>query len=297
MRPIDRGMAFALVLLIIALVIAVNPVAAENRTTLLPRLHQGQTLTYQIRLRVDKHVRSQSRIAAPPSPGLVPVDTIRTIRIDVVDVAADNPRAKLILRAQIQESAATSPAAKSFEFAIHSDGTVIPPKEIDELSAEDADVWRAWIARFAIAWTIPEKGTKLGDKWFAEEAIPGLPLAELSWQKSSQYVRDEPCPVAQSPGERCAVLLTTATIKQRSSPKDATPSDYKSRQLRTMGTAKGRNEMFTYISLVTGLVARSSEGATQSMDVLIAKSDGSNEVHYYVEAKSSTQVLFVLPSP
>ena len=292
-RPGDRSIAFALVLL----VIAVNPVAAENRASLLPQLRQGQTLTYKIRLRVDKHIRSQSRIATPPSSGLAPVDTLRTIRIDVVDVAAGNPRAKLVLRAQIQDSAAISSTAKSFEFAIHSDGSVIPPKEIDELSPEDADAWRAWIARFAIAWTVPEKGAKLGDKWFAEENIPGLPLAELSWQKESQYVRDEPCPVAQFPGERCAVVLTTATIKQRSSPKDATPSDYKSRQLKTMGTAKGRNEMFTYISLASGLVVRSSEDATQSMDVLIAKSDGSNEVHYYVEAKSSTQMLFALPSP
>ena len=36
---------------------------------------------------------------------------------------------------------------------------------------------------------------------------------------------------------------------------------------------------------------------TLVMDVLIAKSDGSNQVHYFVEAKSSTEMLLVLPSP
>jgi hypothetical protein len=276
------------------LLLVPRPASAGDRATLLPQLHPGQTVTYQIRLRVDKHIRSQSRIATAPPPDFGPVDILRSIRIEVLQAAPENLRAGLVLRAQIQDSAATA-AAKSLEFSIHSDGTVIAPKEVDELPGEDADAWRAWLARFAIAWTIPERGAKIGDKWFAEESIPGLPLAELSWQKESQYVRDEPCPVTQSAGERCAVLLTTATLKQRSSPKDATPSDYKSRELKTMGTAKGRNEMFTYISLSTGLVMRSSEDATQSMDVLIAKSDGSNQVHYYVEAKSSTQILLAPP--
>ena len=268
-------------------------VAAENRATLLPQLHPGQTLTYQIRLRVDKHIRSQSRVAtpAPPEPG--PVDITRTIRVEVLDTAPADPRTKLVLRAQIQDPAVAQPPAKAFEFSIRSDGTVTPPKDVDDLAPEDADAWRAWLANFAIAWTIPEKGARLGDKWTAEEPIPGMPLAELHWQKESQYVRDERCPVAQSAGERCAVLLTTALLKQRSSPKDATPDDYKSRQLKTVGTATGRNEIFTYISLSTGLVIRSSEDATQIMDVLIAKLDGSNRVHYYVEAKSSTEMLIV----
>jgi hypothetical protein len=273
-------------------------IAAENRTTLLPQLHSGQTLTYQIRLRVAKHIRSQSRIATPAPPNLGPVDITRTIRINVLDVAPAGPRAKLVLRAQIQDpAAAAQPAAKSFEFSIRSDGTVISPKDVDELAPEDADAWRAWLANFAIAWTIPEKGAKLGDKWSAEEPILDMPLAELHWQKESQYVREEPCPVAQSAGERCAVLLTTAILKQHSSPKDATPEDYKSLQLKTMGTATGRNDSFTYISLSTGLIVRSSEDANQSMDVLIAKLDGSNQVHYYVEAKSSTEMLLVPSTP
>jgi hypothetical protein len=275
-----------------------NPVTAENRSSLLPQLHVGQTLTYQIRLRVAKHIRSQSRIATPAPPDLAPVDITRTIRIDVLDVAPAGPRAKLVLRAQIQDSAAAAePAAKSFEFSIRSDGTVIPPKDVDELAPEDADAWRAWLANFAIAWTIPEKGAKLADKWSAEEPILDMPLAELHWQKESKYLRDEGCPVAQSAGERCAVVLTTAILKQRSSPKDATPEDYKSRQLKTMGSATGRNDSFTYISLSTGLTVRSSEEANQSMDVLIAKLDGSNQVHYYVEAKSSTEMLLVAPAP
>jgi hypothetical protein len=291
---IRRAPALACALLLAA----TNPATAENRATLLPQLHQGQTLTYQIRMRIDKHVRSQSRVAAtaPPDPG--PVDITRTIRVDVLDVAPADPRAKLVLRAQILDpAAAAQPAPKSFDFSVRSDGTVIPPNDVDDLAPEDADAWRAWLTHFAIAWTLPEKGARLADKWTAEEPILGLPLADLRWQKESQYLRDEACPAAHSAAERCAVVLTTSILKQHSSPKDATPDDYKSRQLKTMGTAAGRNDIFTYISLSTGLVVRSSEEAKQSMDVLIAKLDASNQVHYYVEAKSSTEMLLVPPSP
>ena len=91
----------------------------------------------------------------------------------------------------------------------------------------------------------------------------------------------------------CAVLLTIATLAQKSSPKDATPEDFKLHQLKTMGTAKGSNELITYISLTTGLVVRATEDATQQMDVVVAKADGSNGVHYNVDAKSNLEVLLL----
>ena len=93
------------------------------------------------------------------------------------------------------------------------------------------------------------------------------------------------------------MLLTTAKLVQKSSPKDATPEDFKLHQLKTMGTAKGSNEIITYISLTTGLVVRATEDATQQMDVLIAKADGSNGVRYNVDAKSQLEVLLLTQAP
>jgi hypothetical protein len=87
--------------------------------------------------------------------------------------------------------------------------------------------------------------------------------------------------------------LTTATLKQKSSPKDATPEDFKLHELKTMGTAKGTNEIITYISLTTGLVVRATEEAAQQMDVVVAKADGSNRVHYNVNATSRSEVRLV----
>jgi hypothetical protein len=146
---------------------------------------------------------------------------------------------------------------------------------------------------------------KLGEKWKSEQAEQaGAPIAGLHWARESSYVRDEPCQASQlsimgdvsassGPPDTCAVLLTTATLKQKSSSKDATPEDFKLHELRTMGTAKGAGEIITYISLKSGLVVRATEETSQFMDVMVAKADASNRVHYNVDAKSHSEVLLV----
>jgi len=283
--------AFALALILFAAFRA----RAQNRPSLLPQLRTGQKLSYQIRLRVDKRTRSESRVAAPLSPAEGPIDILRTINVEILDVAPENPRTKLNLRIQIQDPTVSPPDTRSLELSVAPDGTVVPPLGADALSAADTQAWQAWIARFTYAWTLPAKSPKLGEKWSADEPIAGTPLAHLAWQKESQYVRQEKCPGAQFANEQCAVLLSTAKLKQRSSPKDATPDDFRQRDLKTRGTATGRNETFTYISLTTGLVVRSSEEAHQSMDVVITKSDGSNQVRYNIDAASSTEVRLITP--
>jgi hypothetical protein len=283
-----RAVAFAILLAVCA------PAVAQNRASLLPQLHVGQKLTYQIRLRIDKRTRSESRVATPSAPFEGPVDILRTINVEILDVAPDSLRPKLVVRVQILDPSISPPDTKALELSIASDGTVVPPPAAGALSAEDTQAWQAWLTRFATAWTVPAKAPKLGEKWTADEPVDGTPLARLSWQKESQYLRHEKCP-GGSREEQCAVLLSTATLKQRSSPKDATPDDYKQRDLKTKGTATGRNETFTYISLSTGLVVRSSEEAHQLMDVVIAKSDGSNQVHYNIDATSSTEMRLITP--
>lgn len=275
--------------------VAGTAAGSNRRSTLLPHLRHGQALTYQIRVRVNKQTRSESRVAMPGMAESGPVDVNRVIRAEVVEVAAANPRTKLVLRVQVLNPAEDESrmASKTFELAFRHDGTAVSSHEAAELSADDTTAWQAWLARFAQAWTLPEKGVKPGDKWNAAESIAGTPLAGLYWKKESQYVREDQCPAARAASERCAVLVTTATLKQRSSPREATPDEYRLRQLKTTGKANGRNEVFTYISLSNGIVVRSSEDAAQFMDVVIAKSDGSNRVHFNVDAKSSTEMLLV----
>jgi hypothetical protein len=201
------------------------------------------------------------------------------------------------------------PDGKSIEFTILADGSVNGVKGLDSLNPEQQQAWQQWVARFALAWTLPANGMKFGEKWKSEQAEQaGSPIAGLNWARESIYVRDEPCQASQlsimgdvtassDPSDTCAVLLTTAALKQKSSSKEATPDDFKLHELRTMGTAKGTNEIITYISLKSGLVVRATEETSQFMDVMVAKADGSNRVHYNVDAKSHSEVLLVTETP
>ena len=95
----------------------------------------------------------------------------------------------------------------------------------------------------------------------------------------------------------CAVLLTTASLKQESHPQNATPEDFKLHDLRTSGTASGTNRIITYVSLKTGLIVRATEEAHQQMDVTVTKADGSNRVRYAVNAKSRSEIVLVSETP
>jgi len=201
-----------------------------------------------------------------------------------------------------------NPDRKTIEFTITSEGSVEKIQGLDSFLPDQQQAWQEWVARFALAWTSPKDGVKLGEKWKSEQLEPAsAPIAGLNWERESTYVRNEPCRPTQLsiagevvpskvPADTCAVVLTTATLKQKSSSKDATPEDFKLHNLRTMGTAKGRNEIITYISLQNGLLVRATESATQLMDVVVALADGSNQVRYNVNATSHSEVLLVTDS-
>src|SRR5205085_12575909 len=113
---------------------------------------------------------------------------------------------------------------------------------------EQQQAWQEWASRFALAAAFPISGLKLAQKWKSNEAEKSpAPIAGLRWLRESIYVRDEPCRAVQmtiqgdladsgSESEICAVILTTAALKQDSSPKNATPEDFKLHELRTTGT-------------------------------------------------------------
>lgn len=301
--------------------------AADQRVNLSPKLVAGQTATYLIRFQSEKKIKTESSVAAPMAPNAAQIDAHGLLRIEILDVqlAGDKPviHAKgrfLTLDSGGEEKKPSDkkpdwdkqridPQGKSIEFTISPGGSIERATGLDALSPEQQQAWQEWAARFAVAWTLPAPDAKIGDKWKSEQAEQtAAPIAALHWARDSMYVRNEPCRASQlsltgefspasGPADTCAVLLTTAKLQQKSSPKDATPEDYKLHELKTMGTAKGTNEIITYISLTTGLVVRATEEAHQEMDVIVAKSDGSNRVHYNVDAKSQSEVLLVTDAP
>jgi hypothetical protein len=318
------------------LISAAVPWAAHDnvdRVVLFPKLSVGQTIHYQVGYSAKTNTTTESTVAAPMAPTGGQTNENLILLVEVEDLRIDAGRTVARLRTRIVEADAAVPNAmgsdvkappnstqnptdsqksskheKTVEFTLHADGQVTDVEGLDRLSAEEQAAWQEWVARFGGGASFPEKGIKPGEKWKTEEPVPNALLTGLSWEKESEYVNDAPCTATRltpqgdlaagaQQQDTCAVVLTTAILKQRSSQKDATPEDYKLHDLRTMGNAKGKNETIAYISLKTGLVVRATEDANQSMNVIVAKTDGSNRVHYTIDAESHAQVMLLAETP
>jgi hypothetical protein len=246
------------------------------------------------------------------------------LHLEVLDVHPQGDRASIHARSYFQRAnsptsgnaspagnAPSSPAAedvKFVEFTIRPDGRADSVTGLTVIFPEQREAWQQWLRQFAIAAVFPKDGVKRGQTWKSTELEQAQsPIDKLQWEKTSTYVREEPCAPTQmedtntvaeqkSQRELCAVILTKAILKQKSAPKDTTPPDFKLHGLRTTGNATGSNETISYIAIRTGLLMRVTEDAKQFMDVVIAKTDGTNHVHYNVDAASHSEVL-LLTSP
>lgn len=301
--------------------------APTARATLFPRLHAGQTFTYYIQYRTKKNVKTESRVVTHTGPQDAETDAEWLLRVDILDVHPQGERAAIHARSRFQSvasamaqnntgaqqpssgSAAPSLESKPVDFTILPDGRVNSVTGLADLFPDQRQVWQVWLRQFAIAGVFPRDGVKPGQSWKSSEPEQApSPIVKLEWEKQATYVRDEPCsPIQFSetgivtpqnvPTESCAVVLTSAILKQKSSPKDTTPGDFRLHNLRTTGNASGKNQTISYISLQSGLIVRVTEDAQQFMDVVVAKADASNKIHYNVEATGHTEVLLVADTP
>jgi hypothetical protein len=304
----------------LALFAVVAPAAPRNsRVDLSPKLHPGQIITYAINYRTDKQTKTRSSVVIGQAPAEPVTEVHALLRLEILSGSSQNPSAVIHARSSLsafdsdaaarQRSGSALPAP-TIEFSILPDGRIDQLTGLDSVSPDQQQAWRQWASQFAAPAVFPRGGIKVSQKWKSQEPEKSpSPIAALTWLRESTYVRNDPCrPLrlndhgdlieSDQPPEDCAVILTTASLKQQSPAKDATPDDFRVRQLRTSGTARGNNKTILYISLKTGLVVRASDEADQAMSVTIAKTDGSNRVHYDVEAKSTAQLLLVTtPDP
>jgi hypothetical protein len=273
---------------------------SDTRAVLLPQLKPGQTLIYEVHGRLNRSVKTESRVSSPRGPQQLQGDLSSQIRLSVQKALAGKPNPTVTVQTEllpVAPSQANSPAspAQKLTFDIFGGGQLGNVRGLDDLSPEQRLIWQFWVARFAFGWTLPSTRLKPGEKWkFEEPELSDSLIAGLVWERETTYARDDQCPVF--PAETCAVFLTQSTLKQKSSTKDSTPEGYRLHELKTLGTAKGHNQAITYISSKTGLVLRANEDVQQSMDVTVMKSDGTNGVHYTVEATSHLETLLV-PQP
>jgi hypothetical protein len=305
---------------VLAFLAATAPSSFSQRLRLTPHLKAGQILLYRIDFRNSRNMRTESRVASPQLPPSSNVNASGLLQVEVVDSGAAGLQLKTYYSernssapsgqlpgSQVSESAAPD---KLVEVSIASNGSATQIKGLDQLSPAQQFAWNDWLGRFTSAMTFPKPGIHAGQKWETSEPETNpSPIAALSWMKKYQYVRDEPCTVELDPAktspaksstdsmQSCAVIFIQSILRQKSSPKDSAPDDYKLRNLKTRGTAAGRNETILYFSRATGLLVRSTEDAQQSMDVLVALADNSNAVHYTLDAKSHSEIHLLPDSP
>lgn len=293
-----------------------------DRVLLFPKLRVGQVFRYRIGYRESRNTTTDSNVAAPMAPASGETNADLLLQVEVEDLRVDSGINLARLRTTIlppdasnptqpaqpsrmasPPAASSPPAGKSVELTLTASGQVSDVKGLEKLSPDEQAAWKEWVDRFGGGAAFPEKGIRPGEKWKSVEAIPNALLAGLSWEKESEYVNNLPCssmqvspqgdPVVNQRQETCAVILTTAVLKQKSSPKDATPEDYKLHDLRNMGSAHGKNQVISYFSLTTGLLVRATEDANQSMNVTVATANGSNSVRYSMAAESHARVLLL----
>jgi hypothetical protein len=270
---------------------------SDERIRLLPRLQNGQTLHYESHARLNRSVKTKSNVSVVMEPPPLQADFAANLKLSVQDFHELDHRPMLAAETQLLPEAAPAkgipaPVPLKVAFSIGGDGGVTRADGLDDLDPPQRLVWQFWVAQFAFGWTLPSVGVKPGEKWksIEPEQTPS-PIANLVWERETTYVQDDRCPILQD--EQCAVFLINATLNQKSKPENATPEDYRLHQLKTSGTVKGNNQTVLYISRKTGLLLRASEDLLQTMDVTIAKSDGSNQVQYQVEVTSHFETVFV----
>jgi hypothetical protein len=282
----------------------------------IPQLHVGQTFFYRIDFSTARNIKTESAVASSQAPPTANIAGSALLQVEVVQVSSAGLRLKTSYSEPDfsgkhsgdpnSQNAAPAPD-KIVEVSLSSSGNASQIIGFDQLTPAQQFAWNDWLARFTASMSFPGSGVSPGEKWHSTEPETSpSPIAELSWLKSSEYVHDEVCDASEAlpnskskstpSAERCAVILIRSTMRQKSSSKNATPQDYKLRNLKTFGTAAGRNETVLYISLSTGLLRRSTENAAQSMDAIIALSNGSNQVHYNLDAKSQSQILLLTDS-
>jgi len=285
---------------IVATLLCVVTVHGDSRQRLLPKLQRGQNLQYSVHGRVERKVKTESKVSTMRGPQDYQGDLSSRVRLSVQEVRAAksqpwvSAQVELLPGPDMPNPRATLPVSK-ISFDILDRGQLGRITGLDALSPEQRLLWQFWVARFAFGWSLPPAGMKPGEKVkFEEPELDDSLIADLVWEGEVTYVRDDKCPIL--PAETCAVFLTESTLRQKSSTKDSTPEDFRLHELKTFGTAKGQNEVITYISLKTGLVLRATEDLQQSMDVTVMKTDGTNGVHYDIGATSHLETLFA-PEP
>jgi hypothetical protein len=329
LKPIRRNDRYFLaVVASLALLTLALRAAPSNRVHLFPKLTPGETLRYEIETRISSNSKMETPIANPEAASKSKQTVNLILRLDVLNPPPTNndPPGSVRVRATYEKSSATfesdayDPAGshvpdqyknlegRSLEYTIEPDGQVSHIVGIDDLLKNPAvaeDV-HSWMNGLSFGARVPKAGIEIGQKWTAERPIEGVALGGLIWRNQSTYLRDEPChttdgtpksTAAAQPldaNASCAVIVTQFKINRNG---DATPDDYARQNLDTSGTWTGSGGSLEFVSLSTGILIRSTQDSTQSMDVEIASTRSGSKMHYAGHVESHSEIALLPATP
>jgi hypothetical protein len=315
---------FPMIVTILALTLIAS---ADQRIRLTPKFTIGQILRYEVETRTTTSSKTTTPILNPEGGSQSSQSVSLLVRLDVLraDPPADTGAAGAIrLRATYEKSQAKSQAdaydptapslddpynrleGHSVEFTIQPGGGVTDIKGLENVFPNPADTAPilSWAKTLSSSAGAPGKGIAVGQKWTSERPVTGMPFSDLLWRSDSTYLRNEPCdPSAGADAtaskslagpESCAVILTRFQILRRGSPRsDATPPDYLHSGLRTSGKWDGSGESLDSISLVTGLLVRSTQNSTQDVDYELTSAASGSAIRQVGHATIESEIRLV----
>src|SRR6202007_222228 len=95
------------------LLTATNVPSRDQRASLLPKLQPGQTLTYLVRFRINKNVKTESTLVIPLAPTASRGDTRALLRIQILDVQQTGGRLAVHARSEFLSDDTGGPASKN----------------------------------------------------------------------------------------------------------------------------------------------------------------------------------------
>lgn len=307
----------------------------RGRVRLAPHFAVGQILDYQIEMRNVTKGKTTGMVEDPEAASQLSQSISMQVRLEVLNLesAATGETPKVRIRATCRRATVTNQSDAydeqaealaeqyrklenhSLEFGLDAEGRVSDVKGLEGFVQDPSALSsvRGWLTNISAGSRFPKKGIVIGDKWHAEEQVPGAPLRETVWRSDSTYLRNEPCratatitdgdikttsasaPKIEEQGD-CAVILTQFKILQANPKGDLTPADYLHNGLRTSGAWTGSGESLSSVSLETGFVVSSTQSVDQDLNFTIASASTPSRLNYTGNVKSQSQISLLPPA-
>jgi hypothetical protein len=184
---------------------------------------------------------------------------------------------------------------RSMEFQIGTDGHVQYMEGLSDIlhDARAVNAVRKWLEQLSGGLGAPPAGAEPGRSWHSTEPLPDAPLAGTAIETQTTYLRNESCDVDDPAADKCAILLSHFSLRQKPGQFDPTPDSFRKQNLSTSGHWDSQGQSLLYISLRTGRTVSITQSGEETMELTISHNDGGPPFHYSAQAKTETRILLL----